>query len=105
MRPKVAEVAKRFSRTLAEDSPRNTVAHHRPVEAGEMRMFLDPGLEPRIGLDEGGEELPMRDVPGEPGMRLAAVLDQQLTALASAAFGLLELLPRPAAGLEGKRPT
>lgn len=105
MRPKVAEVAKRFSRTLAEDSPRNTVAHHRPVEAGDMRIFLDPGLEPRIGLDGGGEELPMRDVPSEPGVRLAAVLDQQLTALSSAVFGLLELLPRPAAGLEGKRLT
>jgi hypothetical protein len=63
MRVKVAEVAKRFYRTLADDSPRNTVAHHRPVEAGDMRMFLDPELEPRIGLDGGGENLPMRDVP------------------------------------------
>lgn len=105
MHPRVAEVFKRFSRTLAEDSPRNTVAHHRPVEAGDMRMFLDPGLEPRIGLDGGGEELPMRDVPSEPGMRLAVRLEQQLTALAGAVFGLLEHLPRPAAGLEGKRLT
>lgn len=103
MRPKVAEVAKQFSRTLAEDSPRNTVAHDRPVEAGDMRIFLDPGLEPRIGLDGGGEDLPMRDVPSELGVRLATVLDQQLTALANAVFGLLELLPCPAAGLEGKR--
>jgi hypothetical protein len=103
MRVKVAEVAKRFCRTLADDSPRNTVAHHRPVEAGDMRMFLDPELEPRIGLDGGGENLPMRDVPSEPGARLATVLDQQLTALANAVFELLELLPRPAAGLKGKR--
>lgn len=98
MRLKVAEVAKRFSRTLAEDSPRNMVAHHRPVEAGDMRVFLDSGLEPRIGLDGGGEDLPIRDVPSEPGARLATVLDHQLTALANAVFELLELLPRPAAG-------
>jgi hypothetical protein len=102
MRLKVAEVAKRFSRTLTEDSPRNTVAH-RPVESGDMRVFLDPGLEPRIGLDGGGEDLPLRDVPREPGARLATVLDQQLTALANAVLELFELLPRPSAGLEGKR--
>lgn len=103
MRLKVTEVAKRFSHTLAEDSPRNRVAHHQPVEAGNMRVFLDPGLEPRLGLDGGGEDLPMRDVPREPGERLATVLDQQLTALVNAVFELLELLPHPATGLEGKR--
>jgi hypothetical protein len=102
MRLKVAEIAKRFSRTLAEDSPRNTVAHHRPVEAGDMRVFLGPGLEPRIGLDGGGEDLPMRNVPSEPQARLATVLDQRLTVLTNAIFELLALLPRPIAGFEGK---
>jgi hypothetical protein len=42
-------------------------------------MFLDPGLEPLIGLDGGGEDLTMGDVPSESGARLATVLDQQLT--------------------------
>jgi hypothetical protein len=103
MRLKVVEVGKRFSRTLAKDSPRNTVAHHRPVEAGDMRVFLDPGLEPRIGLDGGGQNLPMRNVPSEPQARLATVLDQQLTALANAIFELLALIPRSAVGLESHR--
>ena len=100
IRPKIIEIGADFARTLAEDSPRNTLAHHAPVHAGDMRIFLDPGLEPRIGLDGGGESLPIRYVPSVPGTRLATVLQDQLAALTDAVFALLSALPTPPAGLE-----
>lgn len=96
MAAQIVEVARRFQRTLAEDSPRNRTAHRRPVEAGNMRIWLDPGAEPRIGLEEGGEELPMKDVPIATGDSLAVILAHQLLALEGAVFELLALLPRPA---------
>ncbi len=65
-----------------------------------MRVWLDPGAEPRIGLEEGGEQLPMKPVAGIDGESLASTLDHQLDALVSAVFELLDLLPRPAAGVD-----
>jgi hypothetical protein len=97
---KLAEVAKRFKKVLGKASPRNTTAHHEPVSAGEIRLWLEPGREPHIALENGGEELPMRDFGGGTGLRLAVILEDQLNALADAIFELLNLLPRPAAGLD-----
>jgi hypothetical protein len=96
MAAQITAVARRFKRTLANRSPRNLTAHHRPAQAGSMRIWLDPGLEPRIGIEEGAEELPMRDVIAVPGESLGDTLDRQLQALVDAVFELLALLPRPA---------
>jgi hypothetical protein len=54
----------------------------------------------RIGLEEGGEGLPMRLKPGTPGESLATTLDSQLTSLADSVFELLALLPQPGDGLD-----
>jgi hypothetical protein len=55
MRRQLAATAARFTAALAEDSPRNRTAHKRPVGAGDMRLWLEPGAEPRVGLEQGGE--------------------------------------------------
>ncbi len=82
---------------------RNAVAHVAPVEAGNMRIFLEPGLEPHIELDGGGEELPLRGVGTPSGVRLGVALEGQLAALTDAIFELLNLLPDPAHGLDVDR--
>jgi hypothetical protein len=103
MRAHVGVVARRFANALAYESPRNRTAHSRPVEAGNFRFWLEPGMPVRIGLEEGGEGLPMRmkaDVHGEP---LAVTLDRQLRSLSDSVFELFALLPHPGEGLEVKR--
>jgi hypothetical protein len=100
---KIEEVGQRLNRTLAKGSPRNHTAHHRPIPAGHMRIWLDPDAEPRIGLEQGGEDLPMRDVATLEGERLGTVLERQLRELTQAIFELLMLLPQPAHQLDVER--
>lgn len=99
----IGVVACRFANTLASQSQRNRTAHHRPVEAGNFRFWLEPGMPVRIGLEEGGEGLPMRMKPNTPGESLSTTLDCQLTSLADSVFELLALLPQPGDGLDVAR--
>lgn len=103
IRAQIGVVACRFANTLASQSQRNRTAHHRPVEAGNFRFWLEPGMPVRIGLEEGGEGLPMRMKPNTPGESLSTTLDCQLTALADSVFELLAPLPQPGDGLDMAR--
>ena len=58
MRVKVAEVAKRFYRTLADDSPRNTVAHHRPSKPETCGCFSTPNWSRASGSTEAAKTCP-----------------------------------------------
>jgi hypothetical protein len=66
-----------------------------------MWIWLDPGAAPCIGMEAGGEDLPMRDVPAVEGERLGDTLDRQLQGLVDEVFELLALLPQPAYLLDG----
>lgn len=103
MRAKLIEVHCRFENALAMQSPRNRTAHHRPIEAGNLRFWLERGMPVRIGLEEGGEDLPMRMAPGTSGESLAVTLERQLTSLGDSVFELLDLSPQPGEGLAIER--
>ncbi len=86
MQSEVVKVARQFKDVLAEHSPRNRTAHKRPVEARAFLLGLEPGKQPRIGLEGGGEDLPMRSTDDIAGEKLSVVLERQLVALTDSVF-------------------
>lgn len=88
----VEHISNQFSTVLAYGSPRNQLAHHHAVSAGAFRIYLEPGREPRIALEGGGEELPTRQEGTEGVVRLSSVLQEQLDIFEKTVFVVLNLL-------------
>ncbi len=88
----VDQISNKFSTVLGHTSPRNRLAHHGQVSAGAFIIYLEPGHEPRIALEGGGEELPTHQEGATTVVRLANVLQGQLELFEDAIFALLDLL-------------
>jgi hypothetical protein len=76
-------------------TPRDTIAHARPVTAGVFRLEWRAGETPRLVLVGGGESLD--DAGPRDTIRLAPLLAARLVAVEDYAFELFATLPEFAA--------